>query len=176
MGTARYGLKPVGPQNPGALLYFDVDPSSTAIYIGDAVELVADKGIAQAAAGNTDNLGVLVAVFDSGGSPALYYPGGNATGYTAVVNTDPHQVYMIHYYHATTALAAADVGLCADWVVGTGNTTTGISGNYITSGSTSAANLRILGLALVEGNTWSTDCEVLVRFCEHIDLPGSAGI
>lgn len=114
MATAKYGLEPIGPQKPDALVKFDVDPSTTAIYRGDVVELVADKGIAQSAATNTDNIGVVVGFYDADGLPALYYPAGSAEGYTAIVNIDPHQLYKIHYYHASTALTAADVGSCAD--------------------------------------------------------------
>jgi len=176
MATAKYGLEPIGPQKPDALVKFDVDPSSTAIYRGDVVELVADKGIAQAAAQNVDNIGVVVGFYDADGLPALYYPAGNAAGYTAIVNIDPHQLYKIHYYHATTALTAAYVGSCADWVVGTGNTTTGQSGAYVTALASTAAGLYVLGLYEQQGNEWGTDCELVVKLHEHVHTPAAAGI
>ena len=176
MATAKYGLEPIGPQKPDALVKFDVDPSSTAIYRGDVVELVADKGIAQAAAQNPDNIGVVVGFYDADGLPALYYPAGNAAGYTAIVNIDPHQLYKIHYYHATTALTAAYVGSCADWVVGTGNTTTGQSGAYVTALAADAAGLYVLGLYEQQGNEWGTDCELVVKLHEHVHTPAAAGI
>jgi len=176
MATAKYGLEPIGPQKPDALMKFDVDPSSTAIYRGDVVELVADKGIAQAAAQNQDNIGVVVGFYDADGLPALYYPAGNAAGYTAIVNIDPHQLYKVHYYNATTALTAADVGSCADWVVGTGNTTTGQSGAYVTSLAATAAGLYVLGLYEQQGNEWGTDCELVVKLHEHVHTPAAAGI
>ena len=176
MATAKYGLEPIGPQKPDALVKFDVDPSSTAIYRGDVVELVADKGIAQAAAQNQDNIGVVVGFYDADGLPALYYPAGNAAGYTAIVNIDPHQLYKIHYSHATTALDAAYVGSCADWVVGTGNTKTGQSGAYVTALASSAAGLYVLGLYEQQGNKWGTDCELVVKLHEHVHTPAAAGI
>lgn len=176
MATAKYGLEPIGPQKPDALVKFDVDPSSTAIYRGDVVELVADKGIAQAAAQNEDNIGVVVGFYDADGLPALYYPAANAAGYTAIVNIDPHQLYKIHYYHASTALTAADVGSCADWVVGTGNTTTGQSGAYVTALASTAAGLYVLGLYEQQGNEWGTDCELVVKLHEHVHTPAAAGI
>jgi len=176
MATAKYGLEPIGPQKPDALVKFDVDPSSTAIYRGDVVELVADKGIAQAAAQNVDNIGVVVGFYDADGLPALYYPAGNAAGYTAIVNIDPHQLYKIHYSHATTALDAAYVGSCADWVVGTGNTTTGQSGAYVTALAADAAGLYVLGLYEQQGNEWGTDCELVVKLHEHVHTPAAAGI
>ena len=176
MATAKYGLEPIGPQKPDALVKFDVDPSNTAIYRGDVVELVEDKGIAQAAAENPDNIGVVVGFYDADGLPALYYPAGSAAGYTAIVNIDPHQLYKIHYYHASTALTAAYVGSCADWVVGTGNTTTGQSGAYVTALAAGAAGLYVLGLYEQQGNEWGTDCELVVKLHEHVHTPAAAGI
>lgn len=176
MATAKYGLEPIGPQKPDALVKFDVDTSATAIYRGDVVKLVADKGIAQAAATNTDNIGVVVGFYDADGLPALYYPAANAAGYTAIVNIDPHQLYKIHYYHASTALTAAYVGSCADWVVGTGNTTTGQSGAYVDTLASTAAGLYVLGLYEQQGNEWGTDCELVVKLHEHVHTPAAAGI
>ncbi|MFA5706925.1 MAG: hypothetical protein WDA41_11260, partial [Candidatus Neomarinimicrobiota bacterium] len=110
------------------------------------------------------------------GLPALYYPAGSAEGYTAIVNIDPHQLYKIHYYHASTALTAAYVGSCADWVVGTGNTTTGQSGAYVTALAADAAGLYVLGLYEQQGNEWGTDCELVVKLHEHVHTPAAAGI
>lgn len=176
MATAKYGLEPIGPQKPDALVKFDVDPSATAIYRGDVVQLAADKGIEQAEAGNTDNIGVVVGFYDADGLPALYYPAGGAAGYTAIVNIDPHQLYKIHYYHAATDLDATYVGSCADWVVGTGSTTTGQSGAYVTALASSVAGLYVLGLYEQQGNEWGTDCELVVKLHEHVHTPAAAGI
>lgn len=166
--TAKYGLAPYGPQKPDALFEFDVDPSATAIYIGDIVKIVADKGVAQVGAGNEDNCGVAVGFLDSDGIPQRYYSAGDATGWKCIVNIDPYQTYMVHYYHATTALTDVYVGSTADIVVGTGSTVTGLSGGYVTALSTGAANLYVLGLAPLQGNEWGTDCELLVKLQEHI--------
>ena len=176
MATAKYGLEPIGPQKPDALVKFDVDISTTPIYRGDVVELDADKGIKQAAATTTTNIGVVVGFYDADGLPALYYPAVNATGYTAIVNIDPHQLYKIHYCNASTALTAADVGSCADWVVGTGNTTTGQSGAYVDTLASTAAGLYVLGLYEQQGNEWGTDCELVVKLHEHVHTPAAAGI
>ena len=176
MATAKYGLEPIGPQKPDALMKFDVDSSNTAIYRGDVVELVEEKGIAQAAADNADNIGVVVGFYDADGLPALYYPAGSAEGYTAIVNIDPHQLYKIHYHHATTALDAKYVGNCADWDVGTGNTTTGQSGAYVKALAAGAAGLYVLGLYEQQGNEWGTDCELVVKLHQHVHTPAAAGI
>lgn len=177
--TAKYGFMPYGPQSAGAIMEFDIDPSTTEIYIGDVVEMVADQGVAQSAATNEDNLGVAVGFLDADGLPAPFYgyPGTAATsdtGWKCLVNVDPNQIYKVHYYHASTALTAADMGSTADFVVGTGNTTTGLSGSYLTALSTGAASVYVLGLAPIQGNAYGTDCELLVRLQEIIGRNAAA--
>ena len=169
MATAKYGLFPYGPQSPGAIFEFIVDPdSSSALYIGDIAISVASEGVAQHVATNVNNVGVVVGFLDANGLPANYAPAAAASkaGYKALVNTDPNQTYMIHWYHASTALAATDVLGCCDIVVGSGNTTTGLSGSYITAVGTGTATVQILGLAPISGNAWGSDCEVLVKLHE----------
>jgi hypothetical protein len=171
MATAKYGLKPYGPQKPGAVMEFTVDPDDTsAIYHGDIVMTVADHGVKQHTATSTNNAGVVVGILDADGLPALYVPAAAASkaGYKVQVNIDPEQLYVVHWYHAATELSASDEFACADIVVGSGNTTTGISGSYITAVGTGTATVQILGLAPIQGNAWGSDCEVLVKLHEHI--------
>lgn len=169
MAGGKYGLAPYGPQSPGAIMEFDVDPSTTEVYIGDIVELVADKGIAQSAAANEDNIGVVVGFADEDGIPLPYYgyPTTSTTADTnwkALVNVDPNQIYKVRY--AGSAITAADIGGSGDITVATGNSTTGLSGNYIAAISTGAATLYVLGLVPTSGNAWGADCEILVRLQE----------
>jgi hypothetical protein len=171
MATAKYGLFPIGPQNPDAIQEFIVDPDNTsALYIGDIAISVASEGVAQHTATATNNVGVVVGLIDANGLHANYAPAAAASkaGYKALVNTDPHQTYMMHWYHATTSLAATDVLSCADVVVGTGNTTTGLSGSYITAVGTGTATVMILGLTPIQGNAWGSDCEVTVKLHENV--------
>jgi len=171
MATAKYGLKPYGPQKPGAIMEFTVDPDNgSPLYHQDIAISVADHGVAQHVATNTNNVGVVVGVLDANGLPAAYVPAAAASkaGYKVQINTDPDQLYVMHWHHATTKLSASDEFTCADIVVGSGNTTTGISGSYITAVGTGTATVQILGLAPIQGNAWGSDCEVLVKLHEHI--------
>lgn len=174
MATAKYGLFPYGPQNPDAIREFVIDPdNASALYIGDIAIAVASQGVAQHTATAIINVGVVVGFKDGDGLPALYCPASATTkaagdGYKALVNTDPNQTYMLHWYHASTALAATDVLGCSDVVVGTGSTTTGLSGTYITAVGTGTATVQILGLAPISGNAWGSDCEVLVKLHETV--------
>lgn len=174
--TGRYGLKPIGkmvrpPEE------FDIDPGSSIIAYGDIVEIVADKGVALAAAGNPDNAGVAVGFVDADGVPVNYYPGSSPSNdsYKALVVTDPQQRYAVK---CITALTAADVGGTADIVVGTPDTLTGISTSYIQTVSTGAANLKVLGLLEIEGNSWGANQDVVVQLYESSMATGgtTAGV
>ena len=70
MGTAKYGLKVWGPQNPDAIREFVVDPDSeSALYIGDNAIAVTAEGVAQHVATNTVIVGVVVGLIDGKGLP-----------------------------------------------------------------------------------------------------------
>lgn len=172
--TSYYGLRPIGPQNPNAVMEFPVDPSTTAIYINDPVKFVADQGVAQDTSGSANTAGVAIGFKDSDGLPQRYYPAGSASGYKAQINIDPQQRYMIK---CSSALTAADIGGVNDLTIGTGNTTTGLSGAYITTVTTGAAGIRVLGLAEMptDNNNWGAYQDVVVAFCEHTFL-GKNGI
>lgn len=162
--SGKYGLRPYGPQKPDAIEEFDVDPADTAIYIGDPVKPVADKGMAADTAGSAITAGVAVGFLDSDGLPCRYYPAGNATGYKVQVNIDPQQKYMVK---STSALAATDVNACGDITMGSGSTVTGLSGAYMTTVSAAAAGFKVLGLAPIVGNAWGANQDILVIINEH---------
>jgi hypothetical protein len=159
--SGNYGMTAIGPQNPNAVFEFDVDPSATQIFLNDPVTLVADQGVAQAAAGGLIT-GVAVGFLDSDGLPrSYYYQGGSssATGWKCQVNIQRDQRYMTK---CSAALTAADVGGNADIVVASGSTTTGLSGNYITTVSSISAQVRVLGLHESPGNDWGANQDVIV--------------
>lgn len=163
--SGKYGLKPIGKEcRPPEL--FDIDPTTSIMGYGDVVEIVADKGVQLAVAGNVDNAGCCIGIFDSNDVPVNYYPGGTPSNdsYKALVITDPQQRYAVK---CTTALTAAAVGGTADLVLGDASTSTGISTSYIVTVSTGAANLKILGLLKTKGNDWGVNQDVVVQLYEH---------
>lgn len=163
--TGKYGLKPIGKEvRPPEL--FPIDPTTSLMGYGDIVEIVADRGVALAAAGNVDNAGVCIGVIDSTGVPVNYYPGGSPDNddYKALVITDPQQRYAVK---CTSALTSADIGGTADIVLGAASTYTGISQSYIVTVGTGAANVKILGLLETEGNDWGANQDVVVQLYEH---------
>lgn len=105
-----------------------------------------------------------------------YYPGSvNVTIgeiYADVID-DPSQLFIIQ---ADASVTQAHIGFNADVVVGTGNTTTGVSGMELagTPAKTAALNLKIVGLYDVPGNEFGANAVVVVKINEH--LYGSAGV
>lgn len=106
-----------------------------------------------------------------------FYPGSvNVTqgAITAQVLDDPNQLFIVQ---ASGDIAQADIGQNADVVVGTGNTTTGVSAmelNSATIDGAAALNLKIVGLFPLPGNAIGENAVVVVKINEH--LYGSAGV
>lgn len=106
-----------------------------------------------------------------------FYPGSvNVTqgAITAQVLDDPNQLFTIQ---ADEDIVQADIGKNADVVVGSGNTTTGVSAMELDSSTvanTAALNLKIVGFYPLPGNATGTNAVVVVKINEH--LYGSAGV
>ena len=106
-----------------------------------------------------------------------YYPGSiNITQGKIVADVldDPSQMFIIQNDGTS---AATNYGSNADIVVGTGNTTTGLSANELdtsTIATTAALNLKIIGLWDVPNNAVGANAVVVVKINEH--SYGSAGV
>lgn len=169
-----YGLRPVGPIDPNMLREYTITAAAD-IFVGDPVEADSSGYIGLAAAANIDNLGVVMSVKDNTGKPAAFYDysATTNTGWKAVVNCDPEQVYAIHYKF-TTVLTASYIWNCVDWVAGTGDEESGLSGAYIGAAPSAAqASLVIIGILDTPDNSWDNAVvtstyhyELLVKFNE----------
>jgi len=104
-----------------------------------------------------------------------YRPASTAM-YVAVID-DPNVIYEIQEVSGGTALTAAAVGLNAPFVVGSLNTTTGISATELNNVGEVATTeqLRILRVAPVEGNALGEHCRWWVLINEH-QFKEAAGI
>jgi hypothetical protein len=153
------GLTPVktlsgSPYNGAVTRYVFLASDNTATFVGDPVKLSGDAhtdgtaAIAQAAAGNA-LLGVLVALEPDPTNLTLKHRSASTLRY-AYVADDPNLIFEIQEDSAGGDIALASVGLCADVVVGSGNTTTGISGTTLDSSDVATdtgGQLRIIGAA-----------------------------
>lgn len=162
---SAFGLKPIGhlmgiDWNQNMRVYYVPSSDSTAIYKGD---LVTHGGTAEAlgeyptvkqtAAGDTTIVGVAWAFSntpyigaDTSTLTRDYRPASTAMYVHVIV--DPFVIYECQEDSDSDTLAITDIGQTANVVVGSGSTTTGLSGMEINTDDTGATgNLKILRLA-----------------------------
>lgn len=179
------GLKPVRNQGngvmTGGLETFNVPASDgTALYIGDPV---VKNGSADA--GGVAQVVRAVAAGPITGVVCGFAPDGtvNQTGYRAastnayvLVETDPHQLYEIQ---EAAGLAAADIGLNANMVAGTGSAYSKQSGFMLdaaTKATTATLALKIMGLSQRPNNALGAFNKVLVKINNSTETAASAGV
>lgn len=182
------GLWPVRHRNGapynGAVTRYHVPASdSTALYLGDPVIIAGSadaNGVATVtratAAGGAYILGVVVGVEPESRDTPVYRAASTAA-YVYVAD-DPDLVFEVQEDAVGGALAAADVGLNADLVAGTGSTATGYSGFQLdtsTKATTNTLQLRILGFVQRPNNEIGANAKVLVSINLHA-LRNATGI
>ena len=202
-----FGLKPVrykdgSPWNGAANLYYVPSSDATAIYLYDAVKSAGSGDaaatgvptVAQAAAGDTirgvvvgfcpTTPGHLTTALQPPSTEGPQYRPASTAMYLWVVD-DPNVIFEVEEDGDTSSLQVTNIGSNADIVVGTGSTTTGLSGMAIDSSSVVAttAQLRLMRLAYradgsneasSDGSAGNTAIwEVIIN--EH-ELTGTAGV
>lgn len=191
--NVAFGLKPVryasGQPYTGAVTeYFVPASDGTALFIGDPVILAgsADAGLTAAAvtrataAGGNRITGVVVGFRPSDSIIANGYRLASTEAYVLVAD-DPELLFEIQEDSVGGALAAADIGLNADLVAGTGNTFTKRSGFQLdtsTKATTATLQLRIAGIVNRADNEVGAQAKALVRLNLTTETPaaGSTGV
>ena len=181
-----FGLRPLGNlAGTGAQKQYGyeiADNQAGAIFQGDLVVLKDGYILQFNPATHTAAVGVFNGCFYNDPTTQKptwknYYPGSiNITQGKIVADVldDPSQMFIIQNDGTS---AATNYGLNADIVVGTGNTTTGLSANELdtsTIATTAALNLKIIGLWDVPNNAVGANAVVVVIINEH--SYGSAGV
>lgn len=180
------GFRPVrhlngSPYNGQVREYVVLAADSTALFVGDLVKLTgaADTDgratVTQAAAGDT----VVGVVVGFGVNPdnlnITYRPA--STLRTVMVADSPDIIFEAQ---ADETLAAASVGLNANFVVGTGNTATGASGMEVdtsTAATTATLPLKILGFSRrVDNEVGAADAKVEVMINKHQMANAATGV
>jgi hypothetical protein len=181
------GFKPVGhlmgaSWNGKANVYYLPSGDNTDTFIGDMVTLAGsadDTGkfptVAQHAAGDTDNVGVIIGF---GKDPSLmadpdnlsmkYREGGDAM-YCLVVD-DPFVIFEIQEDSVGGSIANTSVGLATNVIVGSGSTTTGKSAMELDSSDVStntAGTCRLLRIVNRPDNELGDNCKWQVLIAEH---------
>lgn len=149
---------------------------ATTIGFGDPVQFVGDGTIAQAEAGNVDNIGIFQGCeyTNSEGQRVWseHWPASTtATNIIAYVDDDPFVVFEAQ----VTTYAATLQGSHVDWVIGAPDTGKGRSKTYLDAGTTatSGKGVRVLGLSPSPDNATGAYAKVLCMFAEHAFLTGT---
>ena len=176
--TTGFGLRPVQKigqnDNNAGLSEWNVAASSAAMYHHDMVMLTADGVILRSSNSSANNLGSLNGVFYTDPTTSKptwsnYLPVVAASDITALVNSDPQQIFEIR--NATSTLAAADVGGTTKIVLGAGTTPNWVSTSTVyDSAGTSADQFKLIGISRDPDNqdASSNGCIWRVQIYEHI--------
>lgn len=186
------GLVPVGyvggaPYNGAFREYSVAAGNGVAIFIGDPVTTVGVGtaqtingkvmlDVVQAATGNVIT-GVVVGVKPDTATSLPYRAA--STQRVLYVADDPNLIFEIQEVSGGTALTANDIGLNADFVVGTGSTTTGYSGvelNNSGEATTNTLDLKIIGFVNRPDNAVGENAKYLVRINRHRYVDQLAGV
>jgi hypothetical protein len=171
------------PHSGGVEMFYVPASDGTALYIGDPV----------VKAGSADANGVASVTRATAGAAITgvvqgFKPDGttNMAGYRAastaayvLVNTDPDTLYEIQEDSVGGALAAADIGLNADFIVAAGNAYTKRSGVMLdtsTKATTATLPLKIMGLRQLPNNEFGANAKVLVKINVTTEANASAGV
>lgn len=181
------GFHPVRHLRGGVVRYDDSftiasGSSSLDIFYGDPVNLTGSGREIKDAAATETILGIFAGCFfvDVNGDVKWEkkYTSGQVTlggqDIVAFVYTDPDIVYRAQ----ATTIAAADVGLAADFAKGTGNSATGMSGAEINGAAYAATGqFLVIGLAKEPGgiypSEYGADAKVEVLINEGERMTGS---
>jgi len=176
----RTGFQPV-ENNPSEELKFTVDASSsTAMFVGDVVDVNA-AGSVRPAAGSapTQSVGVCIALYDSNGVPVGHpnstvstkYLTASVAGQALVALAKPGKRFVAQSQTGKTP-AAADVFATTDLTNGSGNTTTAVSGHELKySTLNTEGQFLILGKVEEPGNSYGVNVDLYVSFNESIFGP-----
>lgn len=184
------GLSPVrylsgAPYNGAVNYYATASGDGTAIFLGDPVKLSGTSqtingqvlpDVDQAATGDVI-VGVVVGVLPVTAESTIYRVG--STTRILMVADDPNLVFEIQEVSGGTPLTANDIGLNADFVVGSGSTVTGMSGvelNNVGEADTNTLDLKITGFVNRVDNAIGENAKWLVRINRHQYVNQVAGV
>lgn len=187
------GLTPVRGVNSqyvtgGLRAYYHDSGNAVAIFVGDLVTAagtsttVASMGgailpnVVQSATGDIFQ-GVVVAIQPVTRDSLPYGPA--STGFVLLVDDDPNSMFEIQEVNSGTPLTANDVGFNANIVVGSGNTTTGLSGMALdntTEAVGATLDLKIVDFVNRADNEVGAAAKFYVRINRHRFANQIAGI
>lgn len=188
----KRGLIPVGyvggaPYNGAVREYSVAAGNGVAIYVGDAVTTAAVGtaqtvngkvmlDVVQAATGDIIT-GVVVGVVPDVATSLPYRAA--STLRVLLVADDPNLLFEIQETAGGTAFTANDLGLNANFAVGTGSTVTGYSAmevNNVGEATTNTLDLKLVGFVNRPDNAIGENAKWLVRINRHRYVDQLAGV
>lgn len=176
-GFKPYRMNANSPYSGGVNRYWVPATETNNLFIGDPVDLSGtgdtagtSPTVVRATAGSGGVVGVIVGIENLTDSnlSRTHLPG--STGGYVLVADDPDEVFEIQEDSDGGALAITDIGLNATFIIGSGNTTTGLSATELDSSTketTATLHCRILRLLPREDNEIGNQAKWLVRFNTH---------
>ena len=183
-----FGLRPIAkvgsaPGGTTGTTKYSITSGASGLFSGDPVKPAADGSIVIATAGDPIR-GVFMGCFytDPSTSKPRFnntFPNGTAASDAiAFVADDPDQLFIAQQDSASANAVAADLNLNANLVVGSGNTTTGISGMEIDSDSkntTATLNVKLIDFYDTPSNDATANNSVFVVKINNHELNGGTG-
>ena len=183
-----FGLRPIAkvgsaPGGTTGTTKYRITSGAGAMFTGDIVKQANDGSVVQGTAGDAAR-GVFMGCFytDPSTSKPRFnntFPNGTAASDAiAFVADDPDQLFIAQQDSASANAVAADLNLNANLVVGSGNTTTGISGMEIDSDSkntTATLNVKLIDFYDTPSNDATANNSVFVVKINNHELNGGTG-
>ena len=187
-----FGLRPIAkvgsaPGGTTGTTKYRITSGAGAMFTGDIVKQANDGSVVQGTAGDAAR-GVFMGCFytDPSTSKPRFnntFPNGTAASDAiAFVADDPDQLFIAQQDSVSANAVVADLNLNANLVVGSGNTTTGISGMEIDSDSkntTATLNVKLIDFYDVPSNDATANNSILVVKINNHELgshTGTAGL
>ncbi len=187
-----FGLRPIAkvgsaPGGTTGTTKYRITSGAGAMFTGDIVKQANDGSVVQGTAGDAAR-GVFMGCFytdPSTDKPRFNntFPNGTAASDAiAFVADDPDQLFIAQQDSASANAVVADLNLNANLVVGSGNTTTGISGMEIDSDSkntTATLNVKLIDFYDTPSNDATANNSILVVKINNHELgshTGTAGL
>jgi hypothetical protein len=188
-----FGLQLIEDNSQAPLeMCFIPSTDGTAVFVGDLVKTAGSSGnivgcpkkktVAQCAATNAIYgvvVGFLPQMVATGMDLSKRHRPASTAMYCLVKPANHMDVYRVQSDDVGGDLADVDIGLNADFIVGTGNSTTGMSGMQLdtsTKNTTATLSLKIIGYDDRPSNqTATTYQKVLVRL-NNIENSGGTGV
>ena len=183
-----FGLRPIAkvgsaPGGTTGTTKYSIASGASGLFTGDPVKQGNDGNIVIATAGDAIR-GVFMGCFytDPGTSKPRFnntFPNGTgASDAIAFVADDPDQLFICQQDSVASEIVAADLNLNANLVIGTGSTTTGISGTEIDSSSkntTATLNVKLIDFYDTPSNDATASNSVLVVKINNHELNSGTG-